>query len=260
MQGAMAEAAAGGTGDMAQTTLPPEVAGMAPATGAAPIPSGMASESSGGFQHKSAQSDEFDKSEMAIERWSEILSRGIERVVERQQRVVLEKASSSKSKKALMSGTLDLDSIFSIDTWNKQLEDDLRPVISAIVNDSYEFRKESYSQKGLKPRALSPAIVKKHIDSQISEILTMNSGIRSSMEEMMMKLLTGFSMPARTTKMEEIEDNIENDMYIYECIIFNILTGEERCIKSNLNGIKVEIVDFTKEQENEIISNLKNSL
>jgi hypothetical protein len=187
MQGAMAEAAAGGTGDMAQTTLPPEVAGMAPATGAAPIPPGMASESSGGFQHKSAQSDEFDKSEMAIERWSEILSRGIERVVERQQRVVLEKASSSKSKKALMSGTLDLDSIFSIDTWNKQLEDDLRPVISAIVNDSYEFRKESYSQKGLKPRALSPAIVKKHIDSQISEILTMNSGIRSSMEEMMMK-------------------------------------------------------------------------
>ena len=187
MQGAMAEVAAGGSGDMAQTTLPPEAAGMAPATGAAPIPQGMASDPQDGFQYKTALTEDFDKSEMAIERWSEILSRGIERVVERQQRVVLEKAGSSKSKKALMSGTLDLDSIFATDTWNKQMEDDLRPVISAIINDSFEFRKESYSQKGLKPRTIAPATIKKNIDSQISRIISINSGIRSSMDEMMMK-------------------------------------------------------------------------
>jgi len=187
MQGAMAEAVSETTGDMAQTTLPPEVAGMAPATGVAPIPSGMASDSSGGFRYKSEFNEEFDKSEMAMERWSEILSRGIERVLERQQRVVLEKTSSSKSKKALMSGTLDLDSIFSIETWNRQMEDDLRPVLLAIVNDSHEFRKESYSQKGIKSKALSPATVKNHVDSQIAEILLINSNLRSQMEEMMMK-------------------------------------------------------------------------
>jgi len=92
-----------------------------------------------------------------LERWTNILTRGIERVMERQQRVVLEKASGAKSKKALMHGTLDIDSVLSIETWNKQFEEDIKPVISSIINDSFESRVNEASEKGIKVKAM-PAI------------------------------------------------------------------------------------------------------
>lgn len=76
--------------------------------------------------------------ERAIERWSEILGRSLERVIERQQRVVMEKSSGIKSKKALSSGTLETGSIFNRDVWQKQLEDDVRPVLVAIAKDAAE--------------------------------------------------------------------------------------------------------------------------
>ena len=62
-------------------------------------------------------------------------------------------------------------------------------IIFAVADLGFidSFRKESYSQKGLKPRTIAPATIKKNIDSQILRIISVNSGIRSSMEEMMMK-------------------------------------------------------------------------
>lgn len=187
MQGALAGVAPGA--EMAQSTLPPEAMGAAPATGIAPTPPGMASDSQNNLYYKSGES-EYDKSELAIERWSEIFSRGIERVIERQQRVVLEKVSSSKSKKSLMSGALDLHSIVSVDVWDKQMADDLKPVFSAIINDSCEMKKQSYSQKGLKPRGPSTAAVRKNIDSQVAETLLINKDIYSSIEQAMIKSFT----------------------------------------------------------------------
>lgn len=77
--------------------------------------------------------------ERAIERWSEILGRSLERVIERQQRVVMEKSSGIKSKKALSSGTLDSTSVFNKEVWRKQLDDDVRPVLTAIVQDAAEM-------------------------------------------------------------------------------------------------------------------------
>lgn len=77
--------------------------------------------------------------ERAIERWSEILARSLERVIERQQRVVMEKSSGIKSKKALWSGTLDAGSIFNKEVWRKQLDDDVRPVLTAIAQDAAEM-------------------------------------------------------------------------------------------------------------------------
>jgi len=74
----------------------------------------------------------------AIERWSEILSRSLERVIERQQRVVMEKSMGIKSKKSLSAGTLGLESVFNRDVWYKQLEDDVRPVLFAIMQDAAE--------------------------------------------------------------------------------------------------------------------------
>jgi HK97 family phage portal protein len=74
--------------------------------------------------------------ERAIERWAEILGRSLERVIERQQRVVMEKSFGAKSRKALFSGTLEVSSIFNKDVWVKQLEDDVRPVLFAIIQDA----------------------------------------------------------------------------------------------------------------------------
>lgn len=76
--------------------------------------------------------------ERAVERWSEILDRSLERVIERQQRVVMEKSMGIKSKKALSSGTLNTESVFNHDVWHKQLEDDVRPVLFAIIQDAAE--------------------------------------------------------------------------------------------------------------------------
>ena len=77
--------------------------------------------------------------ERAIERWSEILGRSLERVIERQQRVVMEKSMGIKTKKALSAGTMDIQSVFNMDVWQKQLEDDVRPVLFAIIQDATEM-------------------------------------------------------------------------------------------------------------------------
>jgi len=74
--------------------------------------------------------------ERSIERWSEILARSLERVIERQQRVVMEKSMGIKSKKSLSGGTLDVESVFNRDVWHRQLEDDVRPVLFAIIQDA----------------------------------------------------------------------------------------------------------------------------
>ena len=76
--------------------------------------------------------------ERSIERWSEILGRSLERVIERQQRVVMEKSMGAKTKKALSAGTMDVQSVFNMDVWHKQLEDDVRPVLFAIIQDAAE--------------------------------------------------------------------------------------------------------------------------
>lgn len=73
------------------------------------------------------------KAEQSTERWTEILDRALERFFERQQRVVLEKAGGAKSRKALDRGELTVESIFDSDVWDKQLADDIRPVLNGIA-------------------------------------------------------------------------------------------------------------------------------
>ena len=81
--------------------------------------------------------DEWDtKAEDSFERWIEILDSSLERFIERQQRVILEKASGSKSRKALDGGTLDPENIFDQRIWDKQLNEDMRPILSGIMNDA----------------------------------------------------------------------------------------------------------------------------
>jgi HK97 family phage portal protein len=176
MQGAMAAAAGGAPSpeqQLAQTTLPPEAAGAAPQAGAMPVPSGALSASSGAIQTKTATQTS-EEQETAIERWSEILSRGIERVIERQQRVVLEKVGSAKSRKAIATGSFGADSVFSQETWDRQMDEDIRPVLFAIVNDSFEAKKTLRFNAGLQVKSLVASDVATAIDAQIQRINQVN--------------------------------------------------------------------------------------
>jgi hypothetical protein len=119
-------------GALAQTTMPtPEAS--APINTQAPIPAGASS----------AQSPMmFKDDKQEISRWEEILNRSIERVLERQQRVVLEKVSGVKAKKALFAGTLDIESVMQKDIWDRQMEEDIKPVIASIIQDSWSTEKD----------------------------------------------------------------------------------------------------------------------
>ena len=116
--------------------------------------------------------DDFDtKAEQDTDRWTDILERALERVYERQQRVVLEKASGSKARKAVSTKKLDVDTIFDEATWNKQLEDDIRPVLKAIAMEGVT----SGAQQANMPADVEEADVEKTVDEQIERMKKSNS-------------------------------------------------------------------------------------
>lgn len=81
--------------------------------------------------------DEFEtKADTATERWEQILDRTLERLYERQQRVVMEKARGSKARKALADGRLTADQIFDLPGWNRQTAEDVTPVLAGIMAEA----------------------------------------------------------------------------------------------------------------------------
>ena len=181
MAGALAESAA--SGQLAQTTTPPEAFGGGVQAPMPPGPMSVASSSDNDIQVK----DAIDRNEQAIERWTNILARGMERVIERQQRVVLEKASGTKSRKALMHGTLDIESVLSIDTWNRQFDEDIRPVVSSIINDSFESRVGDASTNGVKIKALPAKDVRAMVDAHTSRMKKINESHFNEINSLMLK-------------------------------------------------------------------------
>jgi HK97 family phage portal protein len=167
MQGAMELSAQGqnmAAGPVVDSSLPP-VPGSEPMT--AP---GMMSASLFGIQEKA--DDEWKKTvSTSFTRWTHILDRSLERVFERQQRVVLEKASGARSRKQLEVGALDIDAIFSVDVWSRQMDEDIRPVLSAIINDA----QDTYSEKELVRTPLKKEDIIAHIDAQMSRIKSINT-------------------------------------------------------------------------------------
>lgn len=79
------------------------------------------------------------KADEDTDRWTEILDRTLERLFERQQRVVTEKAFGKKALKALENGSLTADMFFDTKVWDKQLADDVKPVILAICNEGKDY-------------------------------------------------------------------------------------------------------------------------
>jgi len=124
--------------------LPPEMAG-APA----PQDTGVQNTALPPGQQLSAEAFgliETKEDSVSLQRWSAILNRALERTIERQQRVTLEKINGVKAKKSLSNGSLAIDMVFNTEIWDRQFEEDLRPVLSTIISDSSEYSEKSLDQ------------------------------------------------------------------------------------------------------------------
>lgn len=184
MAGALAEV--GGTqpgGELAQSPIPGMPPGMM--TGAEPMPMGATSAESSDLTTKSAEGSTLQNQE--IERWEEILVRSMERVIERQQRVVLEKSSGAKAKKALFAGTLDISSMLHTETWDRQFEEDIKPVITAIVRESLVTSSPSEKKSAYKTEFESDIIAQ--VDSQMSRIKSLNNDLTAEITSLMLSSL-----------------------------------------------------------------------
>lgn len=71
-----------------------------------------------------------------VDRWQGVFEKTISRFLERQQRVVTEKARGKKVAKAIESGNVSASMVFDSDVWCKQLDEDLRPVIYGAYEDA----------------------------------------------------------------------------------------------------------------------------
>jgi hypothetical protein len=74
-----------------------------------------------------------------------------------------------------------------MDTWNRQFDEDIRPVISSIINDSFESRVNEASEKGLKVKALPVKDVRAMIDAHVARIKKINESHFSEINSLMLK-------------------------------------------------------------------------
>lgn len=101
---------------------------------------------------------------VSLQRWTSILNRAFERVVERQQRVTLEKIGGARAKKAISNGSFSVDTVFNMDIWDKQVDEDIRPVLSTIIADSVDVSEKS----------LEPSDTLAHLNAQIERFKQIN--------------------------------------------------------------------------------------
>jgi hypothetical protein len=177
--------------ELAAAGIPATPAPESPETGAAPIPEGALSADFGGIEYKSADipfDDEWGvKAEQDSDRWTEILDRALERYYERQQRVISEKASGAKSRKAIAAKNLEIDSIFDSEVWAKQLNEDIRPMLKAIATDAVALS----AQRTNMPAEVEEAEVDKIVDEQVQRMEKANS---TTKEEIAAALIIAMAM------------------------------------------------------------------
>ena len=104
------------------------------------------------------------------ERWAGILDRSFERLFERQQRVILEKVAGRKARTLLTGGTLDTKNIMTMGTWDRQMDEDIRPVLNSIIKDSQE--KQSHESDQYEPP--SGEDVQVQLNAQMDRIKSIN--------------------------------------------------------------------------------------
>lgn len=119
------------------------------------------------------------KAEQTVDRWTEILDRSLERLFERQQRVVMEKASGAKARKALSTSDLDVDMIFDKATWDKQMSEDLRPVLAAIATEAAESSWSDFDGKEFSSEeSVDQEQLQKYLDEQMDRVQKSNDTTR----------------------------------------------------------------------------------
>lgn len=170
------------------------------------------------IQQKSDElrSDWETKADSSSDTWTEILDRTLERFFERQQRVVLEKALGAKSKKAVDAGALAVESIYDISVWNKQLEDDVRPVLAGIVKDASQIASE---QTGI-PVDMEDDEVKEMLDAQMQRVQKTNS---TTKDEVASAILIALAL-------SDDEDRVGMLKAALSAIFINILAKRKRSI------------------------------
>lgn len=170
------------------------------------------------MQVKSAEiRDEWEfKADQSSDTWTEILDRTLERFFERQQRVVLEKAMGAKSKKAIDSGNLSVDAIYDTSVWDKQIEDDVRPVLSGIIKDASQLASE---QTGI-PVDMEDEEVKELIDAQMLRVRKANN---TTKDEIASAILIALAL-------SDDEDRVGMLKAALSAIFINILAKRKRSI------------------------------
>jgi hypothetical protein len=136
-----------------------------------------------------ALSDWDSKSDKATERWTDIIDRAFERLFERQQRVVIEKAMGAKARRAMADGSLTVDQIFDLDVWDRQLKDDLEPLFRAVVEESVGLISE---ESGMDATPDSDEI-KEYLDNQVARSQKVNESTR---EEVAAALIVAMALTA----------------------------------------------------------------
>lgn len=105
-----------------------------------------------------------------LEEWEPVVEKIVDDFFTRQRRVVLEKARSKKVKRAIADGTATTEMLFDESVWDKQLDDDLRPIISRII------RSASIS---VKSEELDNEDVKELVDDQVKRSLMVNDSTKN---------------------------------------------------------------------------------
>jgi hypothetical protein len=182
MEGAMQLAGAAPAAPGVETTAEPMAPGQMSAIANAPL-------------QTKADIEWENSSNMALSRWTQILDRSLERIFERQQRVVLEKASGAKARKQLATGSLDIETIFNRDTWARQMEEDIKPVLTSILNDA----RDMYTEKKLPTKPFTKEDAIAHVNSQIERIKQINDDTFGELSASMFTSLNAPSEDDRNT-------------------------------------------------------------
>ena len=111
----------------------------------------------------------------------------LERLFERQQRVVLEKATGAKARKSLQAKELSLAQVFDIDVWNKQMREDIAPLVTAIVKDAMTTTGLSAGGQA----EVTAEDVQPYVDEQMSRVEKAN---RTTQEELAGAILTASAL------------------------------------------------------------------
>ena len=150
---------------------------------------GQMSAQVGTFSVKQEQFDsEWDvKAEQDADRWVEIMDNALERLFERQQRVVLEKATGAKARKSLQAKELSVAQVFDIDVWNKQMREDIAPLVTAIVKDAMTTTGLSAGGQA----EVTAEDVQPYVDEQMSRVEKAN---RTTQEELAGAILTASAL------------------------------------------------------------------